>query len=76
MTPKDASILALIAENPQISPDNVNRLVGLADDQDEVRSVAEVILRPDPNGAAPSGQAQSTAEFFLRWVKENRTQPA
>ena len=78
LSPRDASILALIAENPGMSIERMNRLVDLADDREEVLSVAKALLNgQNLNGSAPSQQIQESAEALKLWVRENRKpQPA
>ena len=73
LSAKDASILTLIAENPRMSFERMTDLVGLADDEAEVKEVARLLLNPTvPNGVAPSEQAIASAEALRVWVSENR----
>mgnify|MGYP007070995011 CR=1 FL=1 len=70
---KDASLLTLIAENPRMSVERMTDLVSLADDMEEVREVARLLLTPEvTNCVAPSEQAIASATALRAWVSENR----
>jgi hypothetical protein len=75
LSPKDASILAVIAENPGISEERMKALVQIADDVEEVEAVARWLLTTAAatNGTAASQVAQASALGLKGWVHENRT---
>ena len=76
LSPKDASILALVAENPGMSLAQMTRLAGLADDPDEVLAVAKELLGQSPDGSVATPQ-KASADAFREWVRGNRRlQPA
>ena len=73
LSAKDASILALIAENPGMSLDRMLELATIADDGEEVKAVARLLLTiPALNGVAPTQQARDSAQALKQWAIENR----
>ena len=74
LSPKDASLLALIAGNPGMSLERMMTLLEIADDVEEVKAVARLLLNgTTPNGVAPTQQAQASATALKDWALENRT---
>jgi hypothetical protein len=73
LSPKDASILAVIAENAGMSYERARALIDLADDLEEVRAVAQQLLNGSTaNGSTGSTSAQASANALRLWVRENR----
>jgi len=73
LSPKDASILAVIADNSGMSQEDMLELVSIADDADEVKSVARWLLEgAEATGTAVPSQAQASARALRGWALENR----
>lgn len=74
ISPKDASILALIAQNTGMSVERMEELLTIADDPVEIRPVGLLLLNvrgEDPEAYSP--EIRSCAEALAKWARENRT---
>lgn len=69
ISPKDATILTVIAQNSGMSVQRLDTFLKLADDPDEIRSEAEELV----DAIRPPGHIMSEgAEGLREWVRGNR----
>jgi len=66
ITPSDASLIALIGENP--AQETLNRTID--DLSPEARKIAKAVVRNSPK--APRTSAQQTAAAVRQWATSNR----
>jgi hypothetical protein len=73
ISPKDESILATIAQNPGMSVERLEALLAIADDPEEIRPEARLLLFARNDTPVPfSPGARSAAEGLAKWARENR----
>jgi len=72
LSPKDASIMAIAAENPGASFERLTPIIALADDVQEVEAVVRELLN-DPTAwiSLPTPEVKSTVDALRRWADGN-----
>ncbi len=74
LSPKDATILTAIAQSPAMSDEEWEKFIALADDPNELRPVARLLLRkPVDNPEDFTAEQWECAEAVKKWARENRT---
>jgi hypothetical protein len=71
LSPEDASLLALIAENPTLSEESVDGLLSDVTD-DDVRQVANLLTEEAPDYSRYSEVVKETADELKEWAERNR----
>ena len=71
LSPEDASLLALIAENPTLSEESVDGLLSDVTD-DDVRQVANLLAEEAPDYSRYSEVVKETADELKEWAERNR----